>query len=124
MQENIVIGASSIVTKNLKDSNSIYAGNPAKFIKKVIPLSKEDKLYTVNYIVSEYKKIAKYHGISPGILVNYPIICVNNCKFDVEKLEFEGNENEETDDFRDYVRKWGLRFYSDRPFRSVYENKF
>lgn len=120
IHRNIVIGANSVVIKSLTNTNSIYAGNPAKFIRKVVPLLKEDRIKTINYIINKYRKISAYHEINLNIMVDYPYIYVNKCKFDVEKLEFSGEEDKETDDFRDYVRKWGLRFYSDRLFRSAY----
>jgi acetyltransferase-like isoleucine patch superfamily enzyme len=117
--KNAVIGTGSVVTSNLKE-NKIYAGNPAKLIRAIKPLEKKDKILKINYIISEYKKIAEYHKINPFINVQYPIIFVNKCQFNVEKLTFTGKEDSETDDFRDYVRKWGLRFYSNRPFKSVW----
>jgi len=119
--KNAVIGAHSVVTHDLKE-NGIYAGNPARFIREVKPLNKEEKIVKLNEIIAEYQKIAEYHRIHPSILVKYPIVSVNNCQFNVEALTFTGNEDEETDDFRDYVRKWGLRFYSDRPFKSVWKD--
>lgn len=33
--DNIVVGAGSVVTKDLLEENSLYAGNPAKFIRKM-----------------------------------------------------------------------------------------
>ena len=117
--KNVVIGANSVVTCNLEE-NSIYAGNPAKCIRKITPLDENSKRQKVDHIISKYKEIAKYHGINPTIIVEYPLITVNNCRFDIEKLTFNGNEDKETDDFRDYVRKWGFRFYSNRPFKSVW----
>jgi hypothetical protein len=87
----------------------------------VDPLPKKERIETINHIINKYKEIAAYHEINPNITVNYPHVYVNECKFDVEKLEFFGKEDKETDDFRDYVRKWGLRFYSKRPFKSVYK---
>jgi len=119
----VVIGTGSIVTKSLSVSRSIYAGNPAKYIREVHPLLIEEKIKKVKLILKEYDEIAKFHGIRPKIELTYPYIKVNNCKFDVENLVFGGDEDEETDDFRDFVRKWGLRFFSERPFKSVFRGR-
>ncbi len=116
---NIVIGACSVVTKNLTEKDGIYVGNPAKFIKKVVPLPLSEKIEKVDYIIGEYKKIADHHGIYPLISVDYPNIKINACDFNVETLEFSGSEDDITDHFRDYVRKWGLRYYSSRTFKTV-----
>jgi acetyltransferase-like isoleucine patch superfamily enzyme len=118
--ERAIIGANSVVARDV-EPDSVYAGSPAKFIRKITPPTEEEKQTLVTYILEEYQPIAAYHSISPTISVEYPIIQVNNCQFNVETLAFEGKEDEETDDFRDYVRKWGLRFYSERPFKSVWE---
>lgn len=118
--ERAVIGAQSVVTKNL-EPDAIYAGNPAKLIKKVLPPTDEEKRALLEHILEEYRAIASYHSISPEIQVEYPIVRVNHCQFNVETLACEGQEDQETDDFRDYVRKWGLRFYTQRPFKSVWQ---
>ena len=118
--KNVVIGASSVVTKDLEE-NSIYAGNPAKFIRKLRPIPKNERSQKVKDVLAEYKKISDYHGINPKIKLDYPKIYVNNCVFDVETLECEGEEDRETDDFRDYIRKWGFRYYTKRPFRSIWD---
>ena len=120
--ENIVIGSCSVVTKNLTEVSGIYVGNPARLIKKVVPLSTAEKIKKVDYIVNEYKKIAKSHNMSSLIEANYPIITINGCDFNVETLQFSGIEDEYTDHFRDYVRKWGLRYYTDRPFKTIIKN--
>jgi len=121
--ENAVIGAQSVVTKDL-EGNAIYAGNPAKKIRDIPGVDYQEKLSMMQDIIAIYKEIAEYHGLNPRIVysdTNYPLVRVNNCVFNVETLTFEGEEDKTTDDFRDYVRKWGLRFYSKRPFRSVWK---
>jgi len=114
--EKIVVGAGSVVTKPLEVLNSVYAGNPAKFIKTIKPI--ENKEVALRQILENYKNVAKFHKLFPIITINYPFVTIGDTAFNVETLEFAGPENIETDDFRDYIRKFGLRFYSDRPFKS------
>lgn len=115
-----VIGANSTVTKPIL-TKGIYAGSPARFIKDITPLSYEEKVKKTYEIIEEhYMPIAKYHGINPHIKIEYPFIELNDFRFNVETFEYWGKEDEETDDLRDYIRKWGIRIYTKRPFTSKF----
>ena len=117
---NVVIGAHSVVTKSIYEKG-IYAGNPAKFIKDIVPLTYEERVKKIHEIIEvHYLPIAKYHGLNPKIKVDYPFIYLNKFTFDVETFEYWGSENEQTDDLRDYIRKWGIRIYTERPFISKF----
>ena len=113
----IAIGANSTVTRDLH-RKGIYAGTPARFIRDIIPLALHQRIEKLHEIINKYSFISKYHCINPKIEIIYPYIEINEFKFNVETFEYEGAEDEETDDFRDYIRKWGIRIYTKRPFRS------
>ena len=118
--DNCVIGANSVVTKPLLEKG-IYAGTPAKFIKGITPLSDDDRKIKIDEIINiHYLPIAKYHGIKPDIKIKYPFIELNKFRFNVLTFDYFGEEDEETDDFRDYIRKWGIRIYTKRPFKSKF----
>jgi len=110
----IVIGACSVVTKSLL-TKGVYAGNPAYFVRPITPLPNREE--TINAIIERYSHIAQYHGISPEIKGDYPFIEINEFRINVETFEYDGEEDRETDDFRDYIRKWGIRIYTERPFK-------
>jgi acetyltransferase-like isoleucine patch superfamily enzyme len=115
-----VIGANSVITKPLLEKG-IYAGTPAKFIKGITPLSDDDRKIKIDEIINvHYLSIAKYHGIKPDIKIKYLFIEFNKFRFNVLTFEYWGEEDEETDDLRDYIRKWGIRIYTERPFRSKF----
>lgn len=114
-----VIGAQSVVTKSIS-KQGVYAGSPAKFIKEIIPLTIDQRKEKLNEIIGNYLPIAEYHGISSKISVNYPNVRFNNFTINTETFEFSGEEDAETDDFRDYIRKWGIRIYTGRPFVSKF----
>ncbi|MCF8367449.1 MAG: acyltransferase [Bacteroidales bacterium] len=116
----IVVGANSVVTRNLDVERGIYAGSPAKYIKTVAPLDQSEKEEKLKMIIEEYLKISKYHGINTSLKTKYPYITMNDFTFNVETFEYEGEEDEETDDMRDYFRKWGIRIYTERPFVSKF----
>lgn len=115
--ENSVIGAQSVVTKSITKTG-IYAGSPARFIKDIVPLTLDQKVKKLDDIISNYIPIAKYHGIDPQIKAEFPIVHLNSFTIDVETFKYFGEEDDETDDFRDYIRKWGIRIYTGRPFVS------
>jgi len=116
--DRVVVGAGSVVTKSLTSQKSIYAGNPARFIRAIAPLSADARIEMMDAIIEKYSHIAQYHGINPEIKVDYPSIEINEFKINVETFEYDGTEDEETDDFRDYIRKWGIRIYTNRGFKS------
>jgi len=119
IKDNIVIGANSVVTKNLTEKG-VYVGSPAKKIRDIVPLTKQERIDTLHRIIDEYLKVAKYHDISATIVTDYPWIDVNDFSFNVETFEYKGIEDEATDDLRDYIRKWGIRIYTKRPFKSAF----
>jgi hypothetical protein len=118
--DNAVIGAQSVVTKSITEKG-IYAGSPAKFIKAIDPMKLEEKKSKVYHIIAEYRKISKYHNIHPDIKISYPDVYFNDFTINVKTFEYSGIEDEETDDFRDFIRKYGIRIYTKRPFKSKFE---
>ena len=116
-----VVGAQSVVARSL-DKKGIYAGAPAKFIRGIEPLSLEDRLIKVEQILSKYTPIAEYHGIDVAgkMQLDYPKLRFKEFVMDLETFECSGDEDAETDDLRDYLRKWGIRLYTERGFTSKF----
>lgn len=113
-----VVGAGSIVTRNVP-ALTIYAGNPAKFIRDVMPISGEAQRTIFDRILVEYEEICAYHQISPNIHAHFPVIEINEWGCDVVTMKCWGTEDEHSDSLRDHLRRWGIRFYTQRPFRSA-----
>jgi acetyltransferase-like isoleucine patch superfamily enzyme len=118
--ENTVMGAQSVVTKSIRLEGGVWAGSPVEFKGFVTPPTKDQKIQKLNDIINGYMHIAEYHGVIARIYIEYPLVCFGHPEFtiNVETFEYNGNENEDTDDFRDYMRKWGIRIYTRRPFAS------
>lgn len=91
---------------------------PSKFIKGIIPLSEYKKIKKTEYIIEYYKKIARYQNLNPTISIDYPWVTIENFRANFEFFDFEGDESITTDDFRDCIRKWGIRIYTKRQFTS------
>jgi len=115
----VVIAANSTVTHSIT-KKGIFAGTPARFIKEIVPLTLDQRIKKLDEIITKYLQIAKYHDLNPAININYPYIEIKRFRFNVETFKYEGTEDAETDDLRDYIRKWGIRIYTKRPFKSSF----
>lgn len=115
--EECVVGAQSVVSKSLVE-RGIYAGSPARFIKPIMPLGPEERLKKAEEILAAYEPIADYHGVDleGQLKLEYPLLHFKDFTINLETFAYEGAEDEDTDDLRDYLRKWGIRVYTRRGF--------
>lgn len=117
---NVVIGAQSVVTGRYYEGKSVYAGNPAKLIGPVQEMPLDAKMQWLEQTLDSYHQSCRYRGwAGEKPEVRYPKIRYGGCSLDVEELAVVGEENEATDDFREFLFKRGLRFYTKRPFKRL-----
>lgn len=122
VQDDVVIGAQSVVSH--AENPGVYAGSPARFLKSITSLSKENKINLFELMVERYKRSLKYRNLSRYIVTgSYPEILVNECRFNCQTVTMKGTEDEYTDDFRDFAFRHGIRFYTKRPFRKLASNR-
>lgn len=114
---NTVVGANSTVTKSLLEEKVIYAGTPARFIKKIVEPLHEEKIKIVQDILNYYKFI----GGPPITDYCYPWITIDDAMINVERMFLSGKESINSDKLRDLLRRYGIRIYSEtgRPFVSI-----
>lgn len=114
-----VIGAQSVVSKHITEKG-IYAGSPARKVGEIKPLTEEQKKNLLIQVLDEYMPIAQYHEVRTSIRLEYPWVVMGDFHMNVETFSYVGEETEDTDDFRDFLRKFGIRIYTHRPFKSKF----
>lgn len=114
--KNIVIGANSTVSGRLESPKSIYAGCPARFVREIREPSLEEKIQMLTEILSRYNLLgASYNRLE----FDYPFITLDDALINVEAKTLIGTETITTDKLRDYLRRHGIRIYTDRSFVSL-----
>ncbi len=114
--DDCVIGAGSVVTKSMLQKG-IYGGNPAKFIRKIKKPTGEEAHHFAYNIFMQYIDLAKYHSLDGShVGFDFPMVYLDKFQVNLITFEYSGEETEVTDHFRDYMRKWGIRIYTKRPF--------
>lgn len=115
---NAVVGAQSVVTGELQPGR-VYAGNPAKVVRNITQPSAAEQRRLLLGIMDKYQHSRAYRGVPVIFKIAYPFVELGGCSFNVETFIVMGEENEATDDFRDFTFRRGLRFYTKRPFRRL-----
>ena len=124
--DNVVIGTNSIINKDLP-SGCLAAGTPCKVIreklypKKVTP---SEQSTIIKNIVGKWYELHDIKGIK-GIQTKYEdgkiklIQGENLTIYDIEKKVIEGYNNNVSEDLRDFLRRNGIKIYTDRFFTSI-----
>lgn len=123
---NVVIGINSIINRSLPDG-CFAAGSPCKVIKEnVYPKNISDKnLKEIALdIITEWSKLISYKGID-GFIIQYKsgkiYLSYNEWEtiYYLREKTMEGDTNEVAEDLRDFLRRRGIKIYTNKLFRSI-----
>lgn len=123
---NVVIGINSIINRSLPDG-CFAAGSPCKVIKEnVYPKNisaKTLKEMALN-IITEWTKLISYKGIDDfSIQYKFGKIYLSYNEWEtiyyLREKTMEGDTNEVAEDLRDFLRRRGIKIYTNKLFRSI-----
>tara|TARA_B100002019_G_scaffold293177_1_gene319203 strand:+ start:1096 stop:1929 length:834 start_codon:yes stop_codon:yes gene_type:complete len=125
--DNVVIGTNSIINRDLPDG-CLAAGTPCKVIREGLyprPLNDKDLRKLVEHICDDWIDLCISKGITRNIEVwyeNRKIFLNQNSLQTIYYLDdrkIEGHNNDVSEDLRDYLRRRGIKIYTDRFFKSI-----
>ena len=128
--DDSVIGINSIINRDLP-SGCFAAGSPCKVIKENCypkELDKEKLERKVLNIIDDWCKLHKDKNITDVIIKVWynGLITLKQgtnqilfTHYNVSKKEIIGYVNEVSEDLRDYLRREGIKIYTDKPFESI-----
>ena len=123
---DVVIGINSIINRSLPDG-CFAAGSPCKVIKEnVYPKNISDKTLkeiALN-IITEWTKLISYKGIDDfSIQYKFGKIYLSYNEWEtiyyLREKTMEGDTNEVAEDLRDFLRRRGIKIYTNKLFRSI-----
>ena len=128
--DDTVIGIGSVINRDLP-SGCFAAGSPCKVIRENCyprELNKDELEKKCLEIISDWCKLLDDKNVETTF-VSYSKEGVITLKqgddtilfthYDVIKKEMIGYSNEVSEDLRDYLRRRGIKIYTDRPFKSI-----
>ena len=123
---NVVIGINSIINRSLPDG-CFAAGSPCKVIKENMypqELTEAELRKMVYDIIYDWFEVIKPKGhfVFDIFYENKIIILIqgkNKTIYYIDDKKVEGFTNDVSEDFRDYLRRRGIKIYADRFFKSI-----
>ena len=120
--DNVVIGTNTLVNKDLP-SGCLAGGIPVRILKEnVYPYfdpARDERL--IEAILTDYRVLAAYKGLAVELATDTATrtVCCNHVLFHLDTLRVTGEPTAVEEDFRDFLRRRGIKFYTGRPFSSV-----
>ena len=129
---NVVIGINSIINRSLP-SGCFAAGSPCKVIKEneyPKEVSDVELSKMVRGILNDWNTLIQYKldGFDPPIMSTSYYKKERKIKltlddeetiYDIKERTINGRDSDIVEDLRDYLRRRGIKFYTDKGFRSI-----
>lgn len=124
---NVVIGTNSLINKDLPDG-CLAGGIPVKILRENVYPShdaqRNDRL--VESVLTDYRELADYKQLPVTLSFDAATqrIHCNAVVFDLASMQASGTFTEVEEDFRDFLRRRGIKFYTGQPFSSVLPEEY
>ncbi len=119
---NVVIGIASLVNRDIPDG-ALAAGAPIRIIDENRYPSGDTEAISneIAAAVDAYHSLADYKKIESDVAYdpNKRVITCNAVVFDLDRMVVQGALGPIEQDFRDYLRRRGIKFYTGDAFESV-----
>lgn len=121
--DNVVVGIGSVVNRNLPPG-CFAAGHPAKVkIENAYPVA-TDITSELLKIVALYQSIASDKGFAPSFGISENVVRFHYkdevVEFNCNTMQFTPDKlSDYAEDFRDYLRRYGLKFFGGGFFKSL-----
>jgi acetyltransferase-like isoleucine patch superfamily enzyme len=124
---NVVIGTNSLINKDLPDG-CLAGGIPVKILKENVYPSTDAARNSrlIRQVLHDYAELAAYKDLHAKLDYDeaQQTIRCNEVVFDLATLEVTGTFTHTEEDFRDYLRRRGIKFYTGKPFTSVLPEEY
>jgi len=126
--DNTVIGIGSIINRSIP-SGCFAAGSPCKVITEACyprKLSDDETSKIICEILEDWCKLHNIKDISAEVEYSNGCITlrqkINKTIFDINKRTIIGYNNDVVEDLRDYLRRRGIKIFTNKPFKSIKPN--
>ena len=124
---NVVIGTNSLINKDLPDG-CLAGGIPVKILRENVYPSEDASrnAQLVRQVLHDYAELAAYKDLHAELQYDeaQQTIRCNAVVFDLTTLQAHGTLTRTEEDFRDYLRRRGIKFYTGKPFASVLPEEY
>jgi acetyltransferase-like isoleucine patch superfamily enzyme len=124
---NVVIGTNSLINKDLPDG-CLAGGIPVKILRENVYPSQDParNAQLVRQVLHDYAELAAYKELHADLDYNeaQQTISCNEVVFDLTTMKTHGTFTRIEEDFRDYLRRRGIKFYTGKPFTSVLPEEY
>jgi acetyltransferase-like isoleucine patch superfamily enzyme len=125
--DHVIIGNHSLVNTDIP--RGCFAGGvPAKILRRncfPAKLGRREKIQRIRALSREYLALARFKGFTAKIKMNGVRLRFGEYTvFDFESMRIQGPMNDYSEDFRDFLRRNGIKFFTERPFKSIVPTQF